>query len=257
MKVGGHYETDSRYPPPDAPSSVWQAPLISPGARMVSLLPGLQIPQEDHIFLDCQTSRSRSCRLSPRHASSRHPLPKAVRAQGPALACRPSKHMGVFSHDHRPRLAPYRCHHTRGGHKLRLSSSQGRLLLQARTRAGKGACPIKNYDRVSTALSYVLFQINSFYLQKEAEVKLRLETLLSKRRAAALRTLPDTDDLATDHVEWTAVEEGFRLLERDLARLLVREGRDRKTCMDVDFTPSPAIYRTQCHRVQENLEEMG
>ena len=72
-------------------------------------------------------------------------------------------------------------------------------------------------------LSYVPPQVNGFYLQKEAELKLRLETLLSKRRAAALRTLPEaTDDLATDHVEWTAVEEGFRLLERDLAKLLVR-----------------------------------
>ena len=71
-------------------------------------------------------------------------------------------------------------------------------------------------------LSNTLSQINSFYLQKEAELKLRLETLLSKRRAAASRTLPEAiDDLATDHVEWTAVEEGFRLLERDLAKLLV------------------------------------
>ena len=63
--------------------------------------------------------------------------------------------------------------------------------------------------------------------------------MLSKRRAAALRTLPEaTDDLATDHVEWTAVEEGFRLLERDLARLLVRERRDRTTYMDIYFPPS-------------------
>jgi len=78
---------------------------------------------------------------------------------------------------------------------------------------------------MSRPFSYVLSQINGFYLQKEAELKLRLETLLSKRRAAALRTLPEaTDDLATDHVEWTAVEEGFRLLERDLAKLLVRGG---------------------------------
>ena len=82
----------------------------------------------------------------------------------------------------------------------------------------------QHHDRCRP-LSYVPSQVNGFYLQKEAELKLRLETLLSKRRAAALRTLPEaTDDLATDHVEWTAVEEGFRLLERDLAKLLVGRG---------------------------------
>jgi CDK inhibitor PHO81 len=67
-----------------------------------------------------------------------------------------------------------------------------------------------------------LFKINAFYLQKEAELKLRLETLLSKRRAAAMRGLPDTsEETTTNHVEWSAVEEGFRLLERDLGKLQV------------------------------------
>lgn len=66
------------------------------------------------------------------------------------------------------------------------------------------------------------FQINSFYLQKEAEVTLRMETLLSKRRDAAMRGIPNlTGD---SHVEWSAVEEGFRLLERDLEKLQVRAG---------------------------------
>lgn len=66
-------------------------------------------------------------------------------------------------------------------------------------------------------------QINAFYLRKEAELKLRLETLLSKRRAAASRVLPDgVDDTTQNYVEWKAVEEGFRLLERDLAKLQVR-----------------------------------
>ena len=88
---------------------------------------------------------------------------------------------------------------------------------------------------MSRPVSYVLAQINGFYLKKEAELKLRLETLLSKRRAATLRTWPEaTDNLATDHVEWTAVEEGFRLLERDLAKLLVRKGRDRNVYMCID-----------------------
>ncbi|TFY59123.1 hypothetical protein EVJ58_g5976 [Rhodofomes roseus] len=58
-----------------------------------------------------------------------------------------------------------------------------------------------------------------FYLEKEAELKLRLETLLSKRRAAAMRVLPDSPDDITNNVEWSAVEEGFRLLERDLGKL--------------------------------------
>ncbi|KAI0313604.1 hypothetical protein OF83DRAFT_1086226 [Amylostereum chailletii] len=65
-----------------------------------------------------------------------------------------------------------------------------------------------------------LEKINAFYLRKEAELKLRLETLLSKRRAAALRALPDgIDDTTQNYVEWKAVEEGFHLLERDLAKL--------------------------------------
>ena len=67
-------------------------------------------------------------------------------------------------------------------------------------------------------------QINAFYLEKEAELKLRLETLLSKRRAAAARIMPDAlerDDATKNHVEWGAVEEGFRLLERDIGKLQV------------------------------------
>ena len=68
-------------------------------------------------------------------------------------------------------------------------------------------------------------QINAFYLEKEAELKLRLETLLSKLRAAAVRILPEAGDDATkNHVEWSAVEEGFRLLERDIGKLQV-DGR--------------------------------
>ncbi|KAJ3561155.1 hypothetical protein NP233_g10369 [Leucocoprinus birnbaumii] len=63
-----------------------------------------------------------------------------------------------------------------------------------------------------------LEKINAFYLQKEAELRLRMETLLSKRRAAAARGIPDATDTAV-HSEWSAVEEGFRLLERDLGKL--------------------------------------
>ena len=68
----------------------------------------------------------------------------------------------------------------------------------------------------------ISFEINSFYLRKEAELKIRLETLLSKRRAAAMRGLPESvEDPSQNHVEWSAVEEGFRLLERDLGKLQV------------------------------------
>lgn len=68
----------------------------------------------------------------------------------------------------------------------------------------------------------ILSQINAFYLQKEAELRLRMETLLSKRRAAAAKGIPDATDTAT-HSEWSAVGEGFRLLEQDLGKLQVRQ----------------------------------
>ncbi|QRW19188.1 ankyrin repeats [Rhizoctonia solani] len=65
--------------------------------------------------------------------------------------------------------------------------------------------------------------INSFYLLKEGELKLRLATLLSKRKAAAkrsgARSSGDSNIDEADGVEWRAVHEGFRLLERDLSKL--------------------------------------
>lgn len=86
----------------------------------------------------------------------------------------------------------------------------------------------RELDKVSTTppapcRHLTLQQINTFYLQKEAELKLRSATLLSKQRAAADRILPDIDDATptTDHVEWRAVEEGFRLLQNDLLKLQV------------------------------------
>ena len=49
-----------------------------------------------------------------------------------------------------------------------------------------------------------------------------MEELLSKRRAAAMRGVPDiAADTTQNNVEWSAVEEGFRLLERDLGKLQV------------------------------------
>lgn len=63
-------------------------------------------------------------------------------------------------------------------------------------------------------------QINAFYLQKEEELKKRLTTLLAKRQAAVSRLQDDESN--NDGVEWRAVEEGFRLLEKDLGKLQVR-----------------------------------
>jgi len=65
-------------------------------------------------------------------------------------------------------------------------------------------------------------------------VTLRMETLLSKRRAAAMRGIPDmAGDTTQNHVEWSAVEEGFRLLERDLGKLQV----SYLSCLPHDFLP--------------------
>ncbi|KAG9127853.1 hypothetical protein FRC07_008299 [Ceratobasidium sp. 392] len=63
-----------------------------------------------------------------------------------------------------------------------------------------------------------LEKINSFYLLKEADLKLRLATLLSKRKAAAQR-LGGRDLNDAGGIEWRTVDEGFRLLERDLTKL--------------------------------------
>ncbi|KAI0285103.1 hypothetical protein BGY98DRAFT_930604 [Russula aff. rugulosa BPL654] len=79
-----------------------------------------------------------------------------------------------------------------------------------------------------------LEKINAFYLRKEAELKLRLETLLSKRRAAAWRAPPDTlDDNTQNYVEWKAVEEGFHLLERDLSKLQKWDKRSKSTTKEL------------------------
>jgi hypothetical protein len=66
-----------------------------------------------------------------------------------------------------------------------------------------------------------------------------METLLSKRRAAAMRGLPDSNgdgDVTQNNVEWSAVEEGFRLLERDLGKLQV------PTCVSKYFGSSTDFH---------------
>ncbi|KAG8888011.1 ubiquitin-protein ligase peroxin 12 [Tulasnella sp. 332] len=65
-----------------------------------------------------------------------------------------------------------------------------------------------------------LEKINAFYLQKEADLKKRLETLLNKRKAAAQRLQAIIEEPTIDGgVEWRAVQEGFRLLDKDLNKL--------------------------------------
>jgi hypothetical protein len=65
-------------------------------------------------------------------------------------------------------------------------------------------------------------QINSFYLQKEKELKFRLATLLSKRSAAKQRSAANIDgSVETQGVEWAAVKEGFNSLNKDLSKLQV------------------------------------
>jgi CDK inhibitor PHO81 len=91
-------------------------------------------------------------------------------------------------------------------------------------KVGRGPRAIHNSCRALMS-SVVTFQINTFYLQKEAELKLRLATLVSKQRSAATRMQPDMEEETTatkDLVEWRAVEEGFRLLQNDLLKLQVR-----------------------------------
>ncbi|KAG8994889.1 ubiquitin-protein ligase peroxin 12 [Tulasnella sp. JGI-2019a] len=65
-----------------------------------------------------------------------------------------------------------------------------------------------------------LEKINAFYLQTEADLKKRLATLLEKRKAAAQRLQAIIEEPTIDGgVEWRAVQEGFRLLDKDLNKL--------------------------------------
>ncbi|RMZ30217.1 hypothetical protein D0859_05707 [Hortaea werneckii] len=58
-------------------------------------------------------------------------------------------------------------------------------------------------------------KVNTFYLQKEAELKLRLRTLLDKKRALQSRNTPATK-LSSSYV---TLNEGFRLFSSDLDKL--------------------------------------
>jgi hypothetical protein len=80
-----------------------------------------------------------------------------------------------------------------------------------------------------------------------------METLLSKRRAAAARGLPDETDTAI-HSEWRAVEEGFRLLERDLGKLQVRASL-RQIMISINLS-CQVLRGNQCHWIQKDFEEV-
>ncbi|WWC65563.1 uncharacterized protein I303_108181 [Kwoniella dejecticola CBS 10117] len=72
-----------------------------------------------------------------------------------------------------------------------------------------------------------LEKINTFYLVKERDLRLRLLTLLSNRKRLLQNTAgpgspsvePALDGSTRKDAEWTSLEEGWRLFERDLGKL--------------------------------------
>ncbi|WWC73402.1 uncharacterized protein I206_107369 [Kwoniella pini CBS 10737] len=72
-----------------------------------------------------------------------------------------------------------------------------------------------------------LEKINTFYLVKERDLRLRLLTLLSNRKRLLQNTTgpgspsaePAIDGSTRKDAEWTSLEEGWRLFERDLGKL--------------------------------------
>lgn len=72
-----------------------------------------------------------------------------------------------------------------------------------------------------------------------------------------MRVLPtDDDDPTQNHVEWNVVEEGFRLLERDLRKLQVylRHCALISVLTEIGIL---AICGDQRYRFQENTQKMG
>ena len=84
-----------------------------------------------------------------------------------------------------------------------------------------------------------------------------METLLSKRRAAAMRGIPErVRDTTESHVEWSAVEEGFRLLERDLEKLQVRVAISISQSIKHNDTIMIAICGNQRDRFPQDFEKI-
>jgi len=85
-----------------------------------------------------------------------------------------------------------------------------------------------------------------------------METLLSKRRAAAMRGLPNADsESPQNRAEWSAVEEGFRLLERDLGKLQVSVNSSSVlTSLPISISLVLAICRDQRPGVPQDPQEV-
>ncbi|KAH9943358.1 cyclin-dependent protein kinase inhibitor [Epithele typhae] len=163
-----------------------------------------QVPGWSAYYLDYKALKKIISALSDNHP------PSDVLAFAPTAGARPSDILASPALPETPRALPTAAHESDGPP---LYASLGQDDERGPSfQAHKAAFFFK--------LERELEKINAFYLEKEAELKLRLETLLSKRRAAAARVMPDNlDDPTKNHVEWSAVEEGFRLLERDIGKL--------------------------------------
>lgn len=71
-----------------------------------------------------------------------------------------------------------------------------------------------------------------------------------------MRGLPESvEENPHNHVEWSAVEEGFRLLERDLGKLQVQSlAIARQTHTHIWIL---AVHRAECDGFSKDFEEMG
>lgn len=86
-----------------------------------------------------------------------------------------------------------------------------------------------------------VLQINAFYYQRESALKVRLRTLIDKRKLLTA-SLSDASGkvkaLSRDSSSYGALYEGFRNFERDLGRLQVRRDGSKET------SPSGAAHLT-------------
>lgn len=73
-------------------------------------------------------------------------------------------------------------------------------------------------NRALTNLYCSTFQINAFYLQKEAEMKSRMRALIDKRKTVQARL---AGTLSRESAAFIALYEGLRYFERDLGKLQV------------------------------------
>lgn len=92
-------------------------------------------------------------------------------------------------------------------------------------------------------------KVNAFYLQKEAELRNRLDTLVEKRKLLQAGNQLELRLSAT----FIVLQEGFQQFERDLNKLQVSKG----TCKSYYQITSSAICRTECDRILQGIEKMG